>query len=65
MATKDAFEYIGINIFPYKQKTYVVFSGLQEDETVIKNYIRDVMSASGVYQKYLIEKVFIMSYVRL
>lgn len=41
---------------PYNQKTYIVFSGLKENETVIKNYIRDIMTASGVYQKYLISK---------
>lgn len=56
MATEGAFEYIGINIFPYNQKTYIIFSGLKENEIVIKNYIRDIMTASGVYQKYLISK---------
>jgi len=54
---KDFIEYIGINIFPYNDKTYVVFSCLNEDKEYMKNYIRDTMNASGVYQKYLLSKI--------
>ena len=59
MATESEFEYIGVNVFPYNQKTFIVFSGLKENEKVIKNYIRDIMTASGVYQKYLISKTIL------
>lgn len=54
---KDNTERIGINIFPYNNKTYVVFSCLKDDEDSMKKYIRDVIAAAGVYQKYLLSKI--------
>jgi len=54
---ENEFEYIGINIFPYNDKTYIVFSCLKEDEDSMKKYIRDALTATGVYQKYLFSKI--------
>lgn len=50
-------ERIGVNIFPYNQKTYVIFSCLECDLPYMNNYISDIINSSGDYQKYLLSKV--------
>ena len=58
MATNmDVPERLCINVFPYKGKTYVLFSCRKEDEQCLSNYIEEVLRTGGEYQKYLISKI--------
>lgn len=48
---------IGINIFPYNNKTYVLLSCLKEHKDAMDNMLNDIFTATGYYQKYLISKL--------
>ena len=60
MATNDEDpERLCINVFPYKDKMYVLFSCRKEDEYCLNNYIEEVFRTDGAYQKYLISKIIL------
>ena len=50
-------ERLCINVFPYKGKTYVLFSCRIEDKPFLEAYINDIFLAEEYYQKYLISKL--------
>lgn len=57
MNKEDIPKNIGINIFPYENKTYVVFSCLKEHRDTMNIMLNDIITATGYYQKYLISKL--------
>lgn len=58
MATKeDEPERICVNVFPYNDKMYVLFSCRKEDEHYMNLYIDNIFNANEYYQKYLISKL--------
>jgi hypothetical protein len=52
---------IALNVFPISDKqTVVVFSFTHRDAPAVKDYLHDVLRASGAYQKYLISRMVLM-----
>ncbi len=54
---KEEPERLCVNVFPYKDKMYVLFSCRKEDESYLENYVGEIFSANEEYQKYLISKL--------
>lgn len=60
MSTKvDGIERITINVFPYKDCTYILFASLPEDEKYMDTYIAEFLNASGGYQLYILSKIIL------
>lgn len=58
MALKeDADEKLCVNIFPYQEKVFVLFSCLNEEAIYLDKYVDEIFEATDYYQKYLISKL--------
>jgi hypothetical protein len=52
---------VALNIFPTSNcETVAIFSFTEKDAVAILEYIRDVLQADGVYQKYLLSRMLLM-----
>ena len=58
MSTKtDGVQRITVNIFPYKNSTYILFASLLEDKKHMDTYIAEFLNSSGYHQLYVLSKI--------
>lgn len=55
--TFSEIERIAINIFPYNNMSYIIFSCTKKDKLCMEKYVKEVFSSEGDYQKYLLSKL--------
>ncbi len=56
---KEDPERLCVNVFPYKNKMYVLFSCRKEDKISLDNYVEEIFRSNESYQKYLISKLIL------
>lgn len=58
-AKKDVPNLITINVFPYHNGTYVLFSALAEDEAGMEAYLQEFFNSTGYHQLYVLSKIIL------